>query len=886
MNVAMRVVTSVVALAAVAGLLRTALADDPRDDVEPRDDAVDEPEAGLSLAFQPPARATPEAAPEPPPPLWGLRYERAPSTLPGPAVDADPDLEDVRRALLESDPARAKAIALAMAERGPRNRDVAWFVVGWMEREGASWGRAADAFARVRASAGPLARLAAWYEAEAEHRRGRHSVAITRCERIRQTWPDGEDAKSCLRIIARGHASLGATAAARAAAAAWDTANPKAPIAEQVELDLALALAAAKPLIGVERLRDLALHYRQPLSGRLAEEALEHLARQGVPGAGVPDDDASLLARAVSAREAGRNQLAWALFEEVRARGADAPHLARWVAENEGAFAWRTRHFDVLAARVGRRYDATPTGADAWKWREALGRAGRWDEAATVAEQAQVTHANTREWRSSDELARTFLLGGRPELARDVWDSIAARGGYTGRRAELYAGFAALRAGDLDGAVARFDGILARDREHLSEAHYWRATAHDRRAAAGAPGAAAIAAADRAWVRENDPYGWYGVLLQSRGPGPSGAPWERVGRWPGAQATPAAPVQVHATRGAPLAGPLGSTSPASPAAWTRPWSELSTSPGLPVDRYAAPARDPLAPPRSNVSGPLYDEGAARELSATLVREHGTATPDLAAIHALASAGLHDLSGPLFSTFYEQWLKDSRAGRAPAAAIDLQIPDWRALFLWSRDHHHAARFVYGLERDVTPDLTLQALRLGWPVAHERAVWRHAEEADVDPWMVLGLMRQESTYSPIAVSPVGARGAMQIMPRTGHLLADLAHDPHYSGGDLEDPLRSVEMGIGYLGLLLDRFDGNFPLAVASYNGGPHNVGAWLESNEGTPTDELVEMIPFKETRNYVKVVTSNYATYLALYEPPEAMVRVPARVSGNHPEIVDF
>jgi soluble lytic murein transglycosylase len=120
----------------------------------------------------------------------------------------------------------------------------------------------------------------------------------------------------------------------------------------------------------------------------------------------------------------------------------------------------------------------------------------------------------------------------------------------------------------------------------------------------------------------------------------------------------------------------------------------------------------------------------------------------------------------------------------------------------------------------------------------------------------------------------------------LLAYLAHDPHYSGGDLEDPLRSVAYGITYLGLLLDRFDGNFPLAVASYNGGPHNVGAWVASNPGAPTDELVEMIPFKETRHYVKVVTSNYATYVALYEPAEAMVRIPDRIAGNHSEIVNF
>ena len=92
-------------------------------------------------------------------------------------------------------------------------------------------------------------------------------------------------------------------------------------------------------------------------------------------------------------------------------------------------------------------------------------------------------------------------------------------------------------------------------------------------------------------------------------------------------------------------------------------------------------------------------------------------------------------------------------------------------------------------------------MAYPLAHSRVVWDACRDHDVDPFMVLGLMRQESTYRATAVSRVGARGAMQIMPRTGHLLADLVHDTDFTAGDLVDPIVSVQYGIRYLGLLLD-------------------------------------------------------------------------------------
>ncbi|MFN7146539.1 MAG: transglycosylase SLT domain-containing protein, partial [Myxococcota bacterium] len=96
-----------------------------------------------------------------------------------------------------------------------------------------------------------------------------------------------------------------------------------------------------------------------------------------------------------------------------------------------------------------------------------------------------------------------------------------------------------------------------------------------------------------------------------------------------------------------------------------------------------------------------------------------------------------------------------------------------------------------------------------------------------------------------------------------------------------------GVWYLSRLLDRFGGAFPLAVASYNGGPHNVGSWLRPwGPDIRLDDYVEQIPYPETRDYVKKVTGYYATYTALYGPTGARVTVPPNVVKDDTSVINF
>ena len=308
------------------------------------------------------------------------------------------------------------------------------------------------------------------------------------------------------------------------------------------------------------------------------------------------------------------------------------------------------------------------------------------------------------------------------------------------------------------------------------------------------------------------------------------------------------------------------------------------SPGLLVDL--------TRPPASYRSAPFHELDDSREFARTFADRHGDSFPMLLAAVDMAEVGLYDLSGPLMAATYDDITKARRQRghqhHTAARRIPTDHADWRKVFLHVHDHHHSARFTYGMhEAFETAEEQQQARRLTYPLAYDRFVWDRSQENSIDPYLVLSLMRQESVYNPNALSRVGARGAMQIMPNTGHRIADLTLNVDYTAADLEDPIASIGYGVTYLARLMQRFDNAYPLAIASYNGGPHNVSAWLKGTSADmPMDAFVEHIPFKETRGYVQSVSSHYATYLSLYAPEGTELAIPPHPGGDHPEVVDF
>jgi soluble lytic murein transglycosylase len=137
--------------------------------------------------------------------------------------------------------------------------------------------------------------------------------------------------------------------------------------------------------------------------------------------------------------------------------------------------------------------------------------------------------------------------------------------------------------------------------------------------------------------------------------------------------------------------------------------------------------------------------------------------------------------------------------------------------------------------------------------------------VDPFLVAGLIREESLYSARVVSPVGAIGLMQLMPATAKKVARQLglHNSDYDLQGLYEPEHNIQLGTYYLGQLLNEFQDNIIYSVAAYNAGPQAVKRWIAQNGQRDPDEFVELIGYRETRGYVKRVVGSYRIYRTLF-----------------------
>lgn len=151
-----------------------------------------------------------------------------------------------------------------------------------------------------------------------------------------------------------------------------------------------------------------------------------------------------------------------------------------------------------------------------------------------------------------------------------------------------------------------------------------------------------------------------------------------------------------------------------------------------------------------------------------------------------------------------------------------------------------------------------LSLRFPVTYRDIYRNQSNNHKVPLTFMYGITRQESMMNPMAQSPVGARGLMQLMPDTARIVSK-KHGVKYTGpGDLFRPEINVNLGTAYLRDMLDDFDGNRIFTSAGYNAGPRRAVKW-QSSDGVCRDlaTYVEAIPFDETRNYVqKVVLYDY------------------------------
>lgn len=155
-----------------------------------------------------------------------------------------------------------------------------------------------------------------------------------------------------------------------------------------------------------------------------------------------------------------------------------------------------------------------------------------------------------------------------------------------------------------------------------------------------------------------------------------------------------------------------------------------------------------------------------------------------------------------------------------------------------------------------------LRMVYQFPFRELVEREARRHGLDPYLVAGLIRQESFFNPRAVSAAGAVGLMQVMPSTGRGLARSAGIRGFEREMLLHPETNVRLGTAFLADQLRRHP-TLTDAFAAYNAGPGRVARWRRFPEHRDEDLFVERIPFAETRDYVKKVRFHAHLYRALY-----------------------
>ncbi len=135
---------------------------------------------------------------------------------------------------------------------------------------------------------------------------------------------------------------------------------------------------------------------------------------------------------------------------------------------------------------------------------------------------------------------------------------------------------------------------------------------------------------------------------------------------------------------------------------------------------------------------------------------------------------------------------------------------------------------------------------------------------DPALILSIIRQESEFDTSARSRVGAQGLMQLMPYTAKTVSKQAKLGYSKSKLTTDPEYNINLGSHYIAGLINQYKGSYPFATAAYNAGPKRVKYWKKINKNPQKNQIdyvdwIELIKFKETRNYVQRVLENYNVY---------------------------
>jgi len=183
-------------------------------------------------------------------------------------------------------------------------------------------------------------------------------------------------------------------------------------------------------------------------------------------------------------------------------------------------------------------------------------------------------------------------------------------------------------------------------------------------------------------------------------------------------------------------------------------------------------------------------------------------------------------------------------------------------------HQAMHLMKGMAPDYLNLPIESAPRKYWemlfPLPYRTELMADAEARSIDPYLLAGLIRQESEFDPAALSPAKAYGLTQVRPGTGREFARRAGVTRFTTRMLYQPAVNLKIGSSILRSMLDQNGGHLEQTLAAYNAGPARLAEWLTWNNYREPAEFVESIPFTETRDYIQAVLRNADIYRRLYK----------------------
>jgi soluble lytic murein transglycosylase len=164
------------------------------------------------------------------------------------------------------------------------------------------------------------------------------------------------------------------------------------------------------------------------------------------------------------------------------------------------------------------------------------------------------------------------------------------------------------------------------------------------------------------------------------------------------------------------------------------------------------------------------------------------------------------------------------------------------------------------------------RYRYPLAYRDIVGGLSGKYNLDPLLILSVVREESRFDPEARSAAGALGLMQVMPQTAYRLDNNLNLGIDNSHEMFNVKNNLHFGIYLLSNLINEF-GSYSYALAAYNAGEETVRKWLQKGNYKSADEFIEDIPYSETRDYVKRVITTFFEYKRISSPEDGLIEIP-------------